>query len=246
MGVRVADRGGKAMPADLVPHAAIPDLAERVSPEMLDVLRHLQRDGLILNGDQVDARTAEALRQLTELGLVDPGYAEEERLSPYMWVINGNGSRVLGYRIGIRGGPHYEVPSLELAAWLEGQGRERWWNVDGDPLLTGRLTFPCPAAQLAAELKKINRPLLVQARKEEAGAVGQLIDAAKIGDAVRLLAEDGRMEGAPPPWAKDRVLYLCWKGSLHEWLLEEDSEATALMQVEEWGHARDHARANKE
>src|SRR5262245_46068768 len=177
------------MPGDLVPHAAIPELAARVSPELLDVLRRIQKSEFIINGADVDEKTAEALRQLTDLGLVDPGYARDERDSPSMWISNANGSRVLNYRTGIRGGPHYEVPSVELAAWLEGQGKHRWWNVDGDPLLTGRLTFPCPAARLAAELKKINRPLLVQARKGDAGARGQTIDTAKLGDTVALLAE---------------------------------------------------------
>jgi len=234
------------MPADLVPHAAIPDLAARVSSEMLEVLGRIQKAEFIMNGEDVDARTAEGLDRLAELGLVDPGYAGDERRSPYMWVSNANGSRVLSYRTGIRGGPHYEVPSIELAAWLEGQGKERWWNVDGDPLLTGRLTFPCPAARLAAELKKINRPLLVQARKGDAGAKGQPIDAAKLGDVVSLLAEDVHTTGQAPPWANDRVMYLCWKGSPHEWLLEEDGEATAQMQVEERAHARDRAQVKKE
>jgi hypothetical protein len=234
------------MPADLVPHAAIPDLAARVSSEMLEVLRHIQKAEFIMNSEDMDTKTVEVLGQLTQLGLVDPGYAGDERGSPYMWVSNANGSRVLSYRTGIRGGPHYEVPAVELAAWLEGQGKDRWWNVDGDPLLTGRLTFPCPAAHLAAELKKINRPLLVQARRGDAGARGETIDAAKLGDVVGLLAENIHTTGQAPPWANDRILYLCWKGSPHEWLLEEDSEATAQMQVEERGHERGHAQVKKE
>jgi hypothetical protein len=234
------------MPADLVPHAAIPDLAARVSPEMLEVLRRIQKAEFIMNGDDIDAQTAEVLGRLTELGLVDPYYAGDERGSPHMWVSNANGSRVLSYRTGIRGGPHYEVSSVELAAWLEGQGKDRWWNVDGDPRLTGRLTFPCPAAHLAAELKKINRPLLVQARKGDAGAKGQLIDAAKLEDAVGLPAENAHTTGQAPPWANDRILYLCWKGSLPEWLLEEDSAASAQMQVGERAHARGHAQVKKE
>jgi hypothetical protein len=234
------------MPADLVPHAEIPNLAARVSPEMLEVLRRIQKSEFILNSKNIDAKTAEALARLTELGLIDPGYAGDERGVPSMWVSNGNGSRVLSYRTGIRGGPHYEVPSVELAAWLEGQGKDRWWNVDGDPRLTGRLTFPCPAAHLAAELRKINCPLLVQARKGDAGARGQTIDAAKLGDVVGLLAENVHTSGQAPPWANDRILYLCWKGSLPEWLLEEDSEATALMELEETAHARGQTQVQKE
>jgi hypothetical protein len=230
------------MPADLVPHAQIPDLAARVSPEMLAVLRRIQKAGFIMNGDDIDAKTAETLGRLSELGLVDPGYAGAERGLLYMWVGNANGSRVLSYRTGIRGGPHYEVPSIELAAWLEGKGKDRWWNVDGDPLLTGRLTFPCPATHLAADLKKINRPLLVQARKGDTGAKGQTIDCSKLDDAVGLLADNIQTTDEAPPWANDRILFLCWKNSPHEWLLEEDSEATEQMQVEEKGHAHDHAQ----
>jgi hypothetical protein len=234
------------MPADLVPHAAIPALAARVSPEMLEVLRRIQKAEFILNSEDVDEKTAEALRRLAELGLVDAGYAGGERVSPSMWVSNANGSRVLSYMTGIRGGPYYEVPAGELAAWLEGQGKDRWWNVDGDPLLTGRLTFPCPVGHLAAELKKINRPLLVQARKGDAAAKGQVIDAANLGNAVGVLAENLHTTGQAPPSANDRILYLCWKGSLYEWLLEEDSEAAAQMQAEAGAHARRHAQVKKE
>ena len=71
-------------------------------------------------------------------------------------------------------GPHYEIHSTELAAWLEKQGKDRWWNVDGDPLLTGRLEFPCPADELAEELRRLNRPLLVQAKTPDAR--GQQVD----------------------------------------------------------------------
>jgi hypothetical protein len=46
----------------------------------------------------------------------------------------------------LRDEPHYTIASSELASWLEMQGTDRWWSVDGDPLLTGRLSLPCPAA----------------------------------------------------------------------------------------------------
>ena len=32
----------------------------------------------------------------------------------------------------IQAGRHYEIPSPELAKWLEEQGAENWWTVDGD------------------------------------------------------------------------------------------------------------------
>jgi hypothetical protein len=223
------------MPANLVPHAVIPELAEQVSAEMLKVLRHLQQAGCIMNGKAVDPQTAGVLRQLTDLGLVDPGYEGDTLGQPTMWVSNGNGSRVLWYLASIRRGPHYEIASSELAAWLEEQGKDRWWSVDGDPLLTGRITFPCPAEELAGELRKINRPLLVQAKKDDAGAKGQPIGKDKLNELLRRFAEDLQVsgEGQMPPSNGDRLLYLCWKGAPDEWLLVEESEITEQAKADE-------------
>ena len=126
---------------------------------------------------------------------------------------------------GIVSGPHYEISSSELAAWLEEQGKDRWWNVDGDPLLTGRIEFPCPADELAEELRRLARPLLVQVKAPE--AKGQRIDRAKIDGLVSRFDENLHTNShAPPPWASDRFLYLCWKGSDNEWMLAEDSVTT--------------------
>ncbi|HLN27361.1 MAG TPA: hypothetical protein VK395_06430 [Gemmataceae bacterium] len=123
----------------------------------------------------------------------------------------------------IQDGPHYEIQSSELAGWLEQQGVDLWWNVDGDPLLTGRLTFPCPADELSAELRKLNRALLVQAPKGDPEAKGQSIDASKVSGMVARFAGNLTSAGPLPEWANDRLFYLCWKGSPHEWLLAEDS-----------------------
>jgi hypothetical protein len=219
------------MPAILVPHSAIPELAERVTPDMLKVLGQLQKADFILNNAHLDRTTVEILRRLTELGLVDPGDADDPRRAPTVWMANGNGSRVLTYRTGIRGGPHYELPSAELAAWLEQQGPDHWWTVDGDSLLTGRMTFPCLTQALAAELRTIGRPLLVQAKKDDAAARGQVIGKDKIDAVTDTFANNSHMinEGEEPSGSDDRILYLCWKGSIEEWLLSEDSETTALM-----------------
>ena len=128
-------------------------------------------------------------------------------------------------------GPHYELPSAELAAWLEQQGKDRWWNVDGDPLLTGRLDFPCPADELADELRRIDRPLLVQVKAPE--AKGQQIDRDNIGGIVSRFYENIQTNGhESQPWATDRFLYLCWKGSGNEWLLAEDSVTTKQNQAD--------------
>ena len=50
------------MPAALIPHAAIPELAARVTPEMLKVLRHIQKADFIMNGAGIDRNTTEILR----------------------------------------------------------------------------------------------------------------------------------------------------------------------------------------
>src|SRR5262249_54836289 len=153
--------------------------------------------------------------RLSELGLMDPGYEGDASGRPTMWVANGNGSRVLAYKTGIRGGPHYELPPAELAAWLEQQGPDLWWNVDGDPLLTGRLTFPCPARTLATQLRTISRPLLIQAKKDDTAAKGQPIGKDRIDTTVDRLGNNLHVISGEesPPWSANRILYLCWKGS---------------------------------
>jgi hypothetical protein len=143
----------------------------------------------------------------------------------------------LRYLTGIRSRPHYELAADDLAAWLETQGNDRWWSVDGDPLLTGRLDFPCPADELAAELRQIGQPLLVQARMEDTQANGHRIGPDKLDAVAERIADNLQLirEGQLPAWSRDRLLYLCWKGSTDDWLLCEDSEAPKQMQAGEMG-----------
>jgi hypothetical protein len=154
----------------------------------------------------------------------------------------------LRYLTGIRSGPYYELPADELAAWLEAQGNDRWWSVDGDPLLTGRLYFPCPADELAAELRRIGQQLLVQARKEDTGAKGQRIDRDKLDELAGKVADNLHLirGGQLPGWSDDRLLYLCWEGSTNDWLLCEDSEVAKQMQASDGGKAVDTADVKKE
>ena len=119
-------------------------------------------------------------------------------------------------------GPHYEIPSTELAIWLEQAGPASWWNVDGDPLLTGRVSFPCPTDELAPELRKIARPLLVQAHDDDPDANGQVIGADQISRVVDTFGSNLQTSGLPSDWANNQVFYFCWKGSPHEWMLAED------------------------
>src|SRR5947207_9170352 len=109
----------------------------------------------------------------------------------------------------LREEPHYMIASSELADWLERQGADCWWNVDGDPLLTGRLTFPCPTDELAAELRRIDRPLLLQAKKGDSQADGRRIERARLDGLVSRFYENVHTNGREyPPWANDRFFYL--------------------------------------
>lgn len=122
----------------------------------------------------------------------------------------------------ILAGPHFELPSTELAKWVEAQGLDCWWNVDGDPLLTSLVSFPCPGDELVAELRRLNRPLLVQV--DSADARGERIDAKQLNAFVSWLRDAMPAYGlGVPPRTGDRLFYLCWKGSPVGWLLIEDT-----------------------
>ena len=126
----------------------------------------------------------------------------------------------------LRDEPHYRIASSELAAWLEAQGTDRWWTVDGDPLLTGRLSLPCPADELADELRRINRTLLVRDRRKPPAGRGEQIVARDLDGLAARLGENLQTNGTPPPWASDRLFFLCWEEREDEWLLVEDEETT--------------------
>ncbi len=128
-------------------------------------------------------------------------------------------------------GPHYEIHASELAAWLEQQGKDRWWNVDGDPLLTRLLEFPCPADELAEELRRLSRPLLI--RVETPNAKGQKIDRNQLDALVLRFYETTHTVGLDrSPWGANRFLYLGWKGASNDWLLAEDNVTTEQSQAD--------------
>src|SRR5438309_1620912 len=114
----------EVMPAPLVPHAAIPDLAKKVTPEQRAILAAIQQAGHIRN-QRLGADTFAALQELAKMGLVDPAHEGSAEGPLYLWASNGNGQRVLRYLTGIRSGPHYEIAAAELAAWLEAKGDDR-------------------------------------------------------------------------------------------------------------------------
>jgi hypothetical protein len=90
--------GRATMPAELVPNAQIPGLPARVdTPEMFNVLRHIEEAGYIQNVGSLGDATFRILQQLARLGLVDHGFTEPTDPQPQTWACNGNGSRVLKY-----------------------------------------------------------------------------------------------------------------------------------------------------
>src|SRR4051794_25920436 len=112
--------------------------------------------------------------------------------------------------------PHFEISSTELATWLERQP-DQWWTVDNDPLLMGRLDLPGPAEELAAELRRINRPLLVEDLRPHPEGKGEVITADKLDDLTTPMWGSGPPgPGEKPIWVQDRVLYFSWKGSSEE------------------------------
>ena len=129
--------------------------------------------------------------------------------------------------MGIQDGPYYRLSASELAAWIEQQGVDIWWNVDGDSILTSRISFPCPGDELADELRRVHRVLLVQDPRKGAEARGQEVDRTAVDGLVDVLGTDSAIGGGTKPaWSNDRLLYLCWEGSEEEWLLVEDRETT--------------------
>jgi hypothetical protein len=117
-----------------------------------------------------------------------------------------------------------EIPTTALATWLEQQGADRWWSIDGDPILTGQLNFPCPGDELAEELRKIKGTVEVKVpiRSSHLSKPEEILNAA-----VRELGENVKTSSAnEPAWIHDRLIDLRWKDSSNEWLLVEDEETS--------------------
>jgi hypothetical protein len=128
----------------------------------------------------------------------------------------------------LRDEPHYQIASTELANWLERQGTDVWWGVDGDPHLTRFISFPCPADVLADELRRINRPLLVLAPNKEPEARGQEVTAQELDKLATRFWRDFPVTGPDPRpvWMDDRAFYLAWPDRDDEWMLLEDRQTT--------------------
>ncbi len=119
----------------------------------------------------------------------------------------------------IRAEPHYRLPSSQLADWLEQKGLDVWWTTDYDPVLALRIFCPCTGEEIAAELRKLNRPLLVQDRREPPLGKGESITARDLDDLVKpLFLDSDPLNG--------RVLFLNWEGRDDDWALIEDCLTT--------------------
>lgn len=111
--------------------------------------------------------------------------------------------------------PFHYITSSELAAWLDQQANA-WWQVDGDPVLMGRLNMPCPSDELAAELRKFGlKRLMVVDTQPNAQAHGDVITRHDF----PLLADKENRRG-------ERNFLLRWDDGSNFWLLTEDIPAS--------------------
>jgi hypothetical protein len=116
----------------------------------------------------------------------------------------------------IRDLPHFRISAEDLAKWIEDQGPDSWWSVDGDPLLMQSVGFPCPGEDLAAALRQLGKPLLLLDSREKPSAAGQTIRSTQLADAAYTDPSGGR------------VFPFCWEdGPDSDWLLVEDKESAA-------------------
>ena len=88
------------------------------------------------------------------------------------------------------------------------------WLVDGDPELTSRICFPCPGDELANELRRIDRDLIVYTNKSLGMDDGLQIDSRVL---PRLADTENRHH--------ERNFLARWESSDIEWLLSEDKSA---------------------
>jgi hypothetical protein len=113
----------------------------------------------------------------------------------------------------IRQLPHFRLSSVELAKWLDKQPQLSWWSVDGDPVLTQRLDFPCPPDELAAALRRLDRGLLLLDSRSEPRANNELLTAGQVDETAYIDGHD------------DRVFQLSWEDNPDvDWILVEDKE----------------------
>ncbi len=109
--------------------------------------------------------------------------------------------------------PYYTIKAEELADWVDGQP-ELWWIVDGDPVLTSHVDFPCPGEELSAELRRVRKPLRMFDPRNDSTAHGEAVPLEQLND----MADTDNNSRA-------RTYLLCWDGDDIQWLLSEYSDA---------------------
>jgi len=114
----------------------------------------------------------------------------------------------------VKNRPRYVMSAAQLANWLHAQGPDAWWTVDGDPILTGRVSFPSTGPEVAEVLVRLKKRLLfVDLDDPEIPVEGREISAIELDRHVR------RAEGG------ERVLQFSWEDDPEtDWLLIEDLE----------------------
>ena len=100
-----------------------------------------------------------------------------------------------------------------MANWLDGQPA-LWWMVDGDPVLTSHVDFPCPGDELSAELRRVSRPLRMFDPRKDSKAHGEAVRVEQLND---IADTDNK--------SKARTCLLCWDGDDIQWLLAEYPDA---------------------
>ena len=110
--------------------------------------------------------------------------------------------------------PHFSISPEEFTTWLENQPN-CWWFVDGDPVLTGRVDFPCPSDELADAIRRVGKSLLIIDKTPGSKAHGERIAPDKLDN---ISDRDNRLG--------ERTFLCCWEDADLDWLLIEDTEAT--------------------
>jgi hypothetical protein len=106
--------------------------------------------------------------------------------------------------------PHYRLSASALADWIEKQP-DKWWCVDGEPLLTSIVDFPCPSDELTTAVRRVGKDLMLKAQDPSSAAHGEMVGVDRLDDLAHSRNKKHR-----------KVLQLSWKGSDVDWLLIED------------------------
>jgi hypothetical protein len=109
--------------------------------------------------------------------------------------------------------PYYTIKAEKLADWLDGQP-DSWWIVDGDPVLTSQVDFPCPSEELSVELRGVSKLLRLFDPRKDSKAHGEVIRVEQLDD----IADTNNNSHA-------RTYLLSWDGDDTQWLLAEYPEA---------------------